>query len=218
MAKHTKNTGHTSAGSAAKSSAAAGRTAPRAAAPSAGKVTAPAPAPEAAPQPKAPTGDGTFDRRLARHYDEMKWLYCELYHGDEAAFDYFTGMLRRCYDGPQGGPARPGRRRGRPIPDWYRRSDLLGMMLYTGAFAGTLKGVEEKLPYIQECGVNYLHLMPLLKSPKGRSDGGYAVADFRKVQPGTGHHGRSGASGRRLPGQGHQPVPGLCHEPHQRGP
>ena len=57
------------------------------------------------------------------------------------------------------------------------------MMLYTGAFAGNLRGVEEKLPYLEECGVNYLHLMPLLESPKGRSDGGYAVSDFRAVQP-----------------------------------
>ena len=57
------------------------------------------------------------------------------------------------------------------------------MMLYANAFAGTLKGVEEKLPYLRECGVNYVHLMPLLQSPKGRSDGGYAVADFRTVQP-----------------------------------
>lgn len=31
--------------------------------------------------------------------------------------------------------------------------------------------------------MNYVHLMPLLQSPKGRSDGGYAVADFRTVQP-----------------------------------
>ena len=44
------------------------------------------------------------------------------------------------------------------------------------------KGLESKLDYVQECNVNYLHLMPLLDSPKGRSDGGYAVADFRKVQ------------------------------------
>ena len=35
--------------------------------------------------------------------------------------------------------------------------------------------VEKKLDYVQECNVNYLHLMPLLESPKGRSDGGYAV-------------------------------------------
>ena len=55
--------------------------------------------------------------------------------------------------------------------------------MYVNAFAGTLNGVREKLDYIEECGVNYLHLMPLLESPEGRSDGGYAVSDFRKVQP-----------------------------------
>mgnify|MGYP002419543813 CR=1 FL=1 len=55
-------------------------------------------------------------------------------------------------------------------------------MMYVNAFAGTLSGLEKKLDYVQECNVNYLHLMPLLESPKGRSDGGYAVADFRKVQ------------------------------------
>ena len=32
------------------------------------------------------------------------------------------------------------------------------------------------------CHVNYLHLMPLLDTPRGRSDGGYAVSDFRKVR------------------------------------
>ncbi len=67
-------------------------------------------------------------------------------------------------------------------PNWYKRNDLVGMMMYVNAFAKTLKGTEEKLDYIRECNVNYLHLMPLLSSPKGKSDGGYAVADFRKVQ------------------------------------
>ena len=57
------------------------------------------------------------------------------------------------------------------------------MMLYVDAFAGNLSGVKERLPYLEECGINYLHLMPLLKTVKGRSDGGYAVADFRTVQP-----------------------------------
>lgn len=68
-------------------------------------------------------------------------------------------------------------------PQWFKAKDFVGMMLYTNAFGGTLQGVKEKLPYLNECGVNYLHLMPLLVSPEGRSDGGYAVADFRTVQP-----------------------------------
>ena len=127
------------------------------------------------------TGKTVFDRRLARHYDELKWLYCELYK-DEQAFDYFVGMLRRCWAERKRALRNQDARREED-PNWYRRQDLLGMMLYVGPFAGNLKGVEEKLPYLRECGVNYLHLMPLLLSPKGRSDGGYAVADFRTVQP-----------------------------------
>ena len=68
-------------------------------------------------------------------------------------------------------------------PNWYKKNDILGMMMYIDNYAGNLKGVEEKLDYLEECQVNYIHLMPFLDTPKGRSDGGYAVSDFRKVQP-----------------------------------
>ncbi len=125
-----------------------------------------------------------FDQRLARHYDELKWLYCELYR-DEEAFSDFVEMLRRSWE-ERKKPLRDQDRKREADPDWYRRRDLLGMMLYVNAFAGDLNGVKEKLGYLRECGVNYLHLMPLLESPKGRSDGGYAVSDFRKVQPSLG--------------------------------
>lgn len=123
-----------------------------------------------------------FDLRLGKYYDELKWLYCELYSGDMAAFDYFLGMLRRSWE-ERKEDLRAQDARREADPNWYRQRELLGMMLYTGAFAGTLEGVKKKLPYLEECGVNYLHLMPLLESPKGRSDGGYAVANFRRVQP-----------------------------------
>ena len=63
---------------------------------------------------------------------------------------------------------------------------MVGMMMYIDNFAGNIKGVQEKLPYLESCNVNYIHLMPFLDSPKGRSDGGYAVADFRKVKPDLG--------------------------------
>mgnify|MGYP000001874096 CR=1 FL=1 len=43
---------------------------------------------------------------------------------------------------------------------------------------GDIKGIIEKLDYLKECNVNYLHLMPFLATPKGKSDGGYAVADY----------------------------------------
>ena len=123
-----------------------------------------------------------FKARLDRCYDELKWLYCEIYHNDMQAFDYFVKMLYEYYQARK--PELKEWDEARVlVPDWYRGNEILGMMLYPNAFAGTLKGVQEHLPYLEESGVNYLHLMPLLESPKDRSDGGYAVADFRKVQP-----------------------------------
>ena len=126
-----------------------------------------------------------FVSRLNAHYDELKWLYCELYNNDMMAFHYFVDMLRRCFEGRKQALRQQDQRR-LENPDWYRSNRMLGMMLYVDNFAGNLRGVREKLPYLKECGVNYLHLMPLLDTVPGRSDGGYAVADFRKVRPDLG--------------------------------
>ena len=123
-----------------------------------------------------------FASRFHRHEDELKWLYCELYHGDLKAYGELVDMLYKAWQERPGTLKALDREREKN-PDWYRGHDLVGMLMYVNAFAGNLRGVREKLDYIQECGVNYLHLMPLLESPKGRSDGGYAVSDFRKVQP-----------------------------------
>lgn len=126
-----------------------------------------------------------FNTRLARHYDELKWLYCELYENNMASFKDLCDELRRWYYGRKESLKDLDRVR-EENPNWYRKNDLLGMMMYVNAFGGNLKGVQEKLDYIQECNVNYLHLMPLLASPPDRSDGGYAVADFRRVQDNLG--------------------------------
>ena len=122
-----------------------------------------------------------FLRRYEKYGEELKSLFLVFYQ-NENAFEQFREMLLRSWT------ERPERLKRLDMsrlqdPDWYKKQNMLGMQMYVDAFAGDLKGVHSKLDYIQECGVNYLHLMPLLQSPKGRSDGGYAVADFRKVQP-----------------------------------
>ncbi len=126
--------------------------------------------------------DSTFRSRFERHELELDGLFRSLYPGNNQAYEDFAAMLLRCY------AERPAALRALDAqrlesPRWYRGHDLVGMLMYVSAFAGNLAGVRDKLDYIQDCGVNYLHLMPLLESPVGRSDGGYAVADFRKVQP-----------------------------------
>ena len=121
-----------------------------------------------------------FGERLAGHYDELKWLYMELYD-DEERFAELCGKLQGFFDARKKSLKTLDAKR-EADPKWYRGSGLLGMMMYVSQFAGNLKGVTEHLDYVRSCGVNYLHLMPLMESPAGRSDGGYAVADFRKVQ------------------------------------
>jgi len=71
-------------------------------------------------------------------------------------------------------------------PDWLQQETTLGYVAYTDRFAGTLKGVKEHLPYLQDLGVSYLHLMPLLQPREGENDGGYAVQDYRAVRPDLG--------------------------------
>ena len=123
-----------------------------------------------------------MQERFDACYDELKWLFFELYHDDESAFEYFCDMLRRSYDERKASLRALDEARLKN-PGWYRSSGMLGMMLYVDNFAGDLNGVREKLGYLEDCGVNYLHLMPLMKTVPNRSDGGYAVADFRTVQP-----------------------------------
>ena len=64
---------------------------------------------------------------------------------------------------------------------WFLSQEWVGMALYTDGFAENLQGLESKLHYFQELGVNMIHIMPILQCPEGKSDGGYAVSDFRKV-------------------------------------
>ena len=68
-------------------------------------------------------------------------------------------------------------------PDWFQDPGMIGYVFYADRFAGTLQGVEDHLDYLGELGVRYIHLMPVLRSRAGDNDGGYAVADYRSVDP-----------------------------------
>lgn len=67
--------------------------------------------------------------------------------------------------------------------NWFMSQKWVGMALYCDRFAGDLKGLRAKLPYLQELGVNMLHIMPILDCPPDNSDGGYAVRNFRRIDP-----------------------------------
>ncbi|MEB4591825.1 amylosucrase [Candidatus Thiothrix sp. Deng01] len=65
--------------------------------------------------------------------------------------------------------------------NWFLSQEWVGMALYADGFAKNLPHLAEKAHYFQELGVNMVHLMPMLQCPRGASDGGYAVSDFRQI-------------------------------------
>ena len=78
-----------------------------------------------------------------------------------------------------------------PDPDQTGREwwhDAVVYQIYPRSFAdgngdgmGDLRGVVERLPYLERLGVDAIWLSPFYKSPQ--ADGGYDVADYRQVDP-----------------------------------
>ncbi len=71
-------------------------------------------------------------------------------------------------------------------PDWFQQPEVIGYAAYADRFAGTLEGVADRASYLQDLGVRYLHLMPLLTPRPAPNDGGYAVQDYRSIRPDLG--------------------------------
>ena len=70
-------------------------------------------------------------------------------------------------------------------PAWHQRG-LTGYCAYVDKLAGDLHGVQQRIPYLRELGVDYLHLLPFLRAGSAPNDGGFAVASFEEVEPALG--------------------------------
>ena len=129
-----------------------------------------------------------FHTRVELYWHDVMRPLRRLY-GERADFDQWAKSLLAI--AKRGYTRRPAelrlldlRRQGEP--DWFQKPDMLGYVAYTDRFAGNLAGVAEHIAYLNELGVTYLHLMPLLQPRPGSNDGGYAVADYRAVNPALG--------------------------------
>jgi amylosucrase len=133
-------------------------------------------------------GDATFLTRLERFFTELRDPLVALYGDDPRFPEQLAALLDAMAAAAR--DRDPELRRldhEREItPDWLQREQGVGYVCYVDRFAGTLAGVRERLPYLRELGVNYLHLMPLLTARPEPNDGGYAVADYGAVEPSLG--------------------------------
>jgi amylosucrase len=158
----------------------------------------------------------TFRRRLDAHFNDLFELLFTLY-GDR--YDFLYHLERLLVEAAQSWLERPAALQAldaerERAPLWYQSEQMLGGVYYVDLFAGDLKGMRAKIPYFQELGLTYLHLMPLFKAPEGDSDGGYAVSDYREVDAAPRRDGRSARAGDGVAPARHQPGAGLCLQPH----
>ena len=120
-----------------------------------------------------------------RYFPALFELYFSLYH---TRYDFFFHLEDLLTSLGRAWLARPADLRAldeerERNPQWFQSNQMLGGVCYVDLFAGNLEGVRSKIPYFQELGLNYLHLMPLFKAPEGENDGGYAVSSYREVHP-----------------------------------
>ncbi|MBI3929390.1 MAG: alpha-glucosidase C-terminal domain-containing protein [Armatimonadetes bacterium] len=118
-----------------------------------------------------------FPRLFSRLYELYGERYDFFYHLENIVSTATSAWIER----PAELKALDGIRESHPF--WYLSNRMLGAMGYVDRFAGNLAELRKRIPYLSELGITYLHLMPLFLCPAGENDGGYAVSDYRQVQP-----------------------------------
>jgi amylosucrase len=129
-----------------------------------------------------------FEKRLEQNFSLLFGLLHHLYGQKYDFFYYVEDLLFRMADAwlkrPNDLKQIDEKREKKPV--WFLSQSMVGGVCYVDLYAGNLQGLRDKLPYLKELGLTYLHLMPLFKSPRGENDGGYAVSSYREVNPDLG--------------------------------
>ena len=125
--------------------------------------------------------DDGFQERLTANLDDIRSHFNAIY-GESPLFTDLLQTIFQAYTDRSPELKKWDEVKAKKEENWFLSQDLVGMSLYVDRFAGKITDLPAKLPYLEKLGVNFLHLMPLFKSPEGESDGGYAVEDFRVVE------------------------------------
>ncbi|MFP4069570.1 MAG: alpha-amylase family glycosyl hydrolase [Opitutales bacterium] len=127
----------------------------------------------------------TLELRLEEYWQHFFGLLYRLYGQHYDFFYYLESILLTAVDAWLRRPEELKQLdiRRENDPGWYLGERMVGGSLYVDLFAGDLVKLREKIPYLKDLGLTYLHLMPLFASRPGNSDGGYAISDYRTVDP-----------------------------------
>ena len=140
----------------------------------------------------------SFELRLAHYATELRESLATVY-GDRAEVTYqrIVDLLARIIT------QRPAELRRLDeerllASDWLQKPEMIGYVTYVDRFAENLTTMTDHLDHLTMLGVRTLHLMPLLAPRPGESDGGYAVADYRRVREDLGTMDDLAALARKL--------------------
>ncbi len=126
-----------------------------------------------------------FQVRLELHFEQLFDLLLHFYGQNYDFFYHLENILnilaRMWIDRPTDLKTLDAQRETNPF--WFQSEQIVGGMCYTRLFGGNLAGIREKIPYFKKLGLTYLHLMPLFSCPPAHNDGGYAVSNYREVNP-----------------------------------
>lgn len=129
-----------------------------------------------------------FEARLDDHFPVLFDLMWRIYGPSYDFFFHVEAVLQTCakswLDRDSDLKSLDAIREGHP--HWYQSNQVVGAMAYVDLFSGDLAGLRDKIGYLKELGVTYLHLMPIFKSPDGDDDGGYAISSYRELDPALG--------------------------------
>ena len=130
-----------------------------------------------------------FSIRLHTHFPTLMWELDNVYGNNEAVLPMLQQLMRMAWQSyaERSEPLKQQDAEREHHPDWFLSNKMVGGVCYVDLFAGNLQGIIDSIPYFQELGLTYLHLMPLFKCPEGKSDGGYAVSSYREVNPALGN-------------------------------
>jgi amylosucrase len=140
--------------------------------------------------------------RLQRHGERLLAPLHALYGAHPAFAQWLPQWLAQLAAAANARPPALRRLDAERAPDWFASQTMLGYSAYVDRFAGTLAGVGERVPYLQELGVRYLHLLPFLRMRAGDNDGGFAVSDYGQVEPRLGDNADLATLTARLRGAG----------------
>lgn len=108
----------------------------------------------------APEEEFIYQQRFSRYYDELKWLYCELYESFDnvlSQLEKLTLQMKRFYQERKKELLKSDLERTEN-PKWFQAGKMSGMEICANSLPAATAAQQEFLNYMEECHVNCLFL------------------------------------------------------------